>query len=169
VLGVLGSGDGGGGGGGAASVLDEPVKEARALAVKGELGKALALVGAATSTAPTPADRFRGKLALAQLCLGAGQNAIARSQLEGLTRDIEKHDLAAWDPSICSEVYAALYGAIKAMNDAMRPTGQAAMMMAGGEAEGPSPADLAAEQVAFEQLCRLDPATALKIAGDSKK
>jgi type VI secretion system protein VasJ len=169
VLPVLASGDSGGGGG-AVSLLDEPIKEARALAVKGELGKALALVSAAAATAPTPAERFRGKLAVAQLCLGAGQNAIARSQLEGLARDIELHRLDGWDPALCAEVYAALYGAIKAMNDAARPTAEAAMMAAGsGEALGPGVHELAAEQAAFEALCRLDPATALKIAGDSRR
>ena len=77
----------------------------------GELGKAVDLIREAAEAAPTPADRFRGKLAVAQLCLGAGQHAIARSQLEGLTQMITDHDLASWDPRVCAEVYAALYTA----------------------------------------------------------
>jgi type VI secretion system protein VasJ len=145
---VLASGDGGGGGGGVASVLDEPMKEARDHAMKGDLAKAIAVIGAAGESAPTPADRFRGKLAIAQLCLGAGQPEIARGQLEGLTEVIKRHDLTKWDPKLCADVYGALYSAHRGINS------------------GPvvSPEAKAAEMVAFEQLCQLDAGTALKLA-----
>lgn len=156
VLPVLASGEGGGrGGGGQESALDEPLKEARDLAVKGELGKAIAVVRDAADAAPTPSVRFRGRLAIAQLCLGAGQPAVARSQLEGLAGVIEHHDLESWDPGLCGEVYAALYGATKGVNDA-KGADQA------GDAL--SAQDTAAERAAFEKLCRLDPAAALKLA-----
>ena len=146
---VLAAADaGGGGGGGAASVLDEPIKEARDHAMKGDLAKAIQVVSSAGDAAPTPVDRFRGKLAIAQLCLGAGQPAIARGQLEGLTEIIRKHELQKWDPRLCAEVYAALYSTLRGLN-----TGSISL-----------PEDKAAENAAFEQLCQLDPATALKLA-----
>ena len=165
VAGVLGDGDGGGGGGGGGpSVLDEPLKEARELAVKGELGKALGVVAGAAAGAPTPAERFRGQLAMAQLCLGAGRYSIARSQLEGLTSMIAEHHLTSWDPALCAEVYAGLYASIKGMNDAIRPPEGAAAMLP-PDAPQVSPEEEAAELAAFRELCRLDPAIALKLSG----
>ncbi len=169
VLGVFGDGSGGGGGGGGGggpSVLDEPLKEARDLAVKGELGKALGVIAGAAAGAPTPAERFRGQLAMAQLCLGAGKYAIARSQLEGLTRQIEEHQLTSWDPTLCGEVYAALFSSIKGMNDALRPKGEEGAAAALAD-DGPlvPREEEAAERAAFQALCRLAPAVALKLAG----
>ena len=138
----------GGGSGAAPSTLDEPLKEAKDHAMKGDLPKALAVVMGASDAAPTPSERFRGKLALAQLCLGAGQLEIARSQLEGLTEVIRRHDLAIWDPRLAGEVYAALYSAYRGLNGTGTPTPEAK----------------AAEDATFERLCQLDPATALKLA-----
>jgi hypothetical protein len=151
-----------GGSGGASSALDEPLREARELAVKGDLAKALAVVGDATARAPSLADRFRGRLASAQLCLGAGRAAIARGQLEGLVELIDAHRLETWDPGLCAEVYASLYGAIKTLNTA-RPAAPTP-----GVAVPPAPIvkpeDVAAERAAFERLCQLDPAQALKLS-----
>jgi type VI secretion system protein VasJ len=138
----------GGGAGAAPSVLDEPLKEAKEHAMKGDLGKALTVVMGASDAAPTPADRFRGKLAIAQLCLGAGQLEIAKSQLEGLTEIIRRHELATWDPKLSGEVYAALYSAYRGLNAQGTPSAEAK----------------AAEEATFERLCQLDAATALKLA-----
>ncbi len=169
VMPVLASGEGGGGGG-PASVLDEPLKEAQGLAMKGELGKALEVVAAAAAGAPTPSERFRGKLALAQLCLSGGQHEIAKSALAGLTGEIDKHDLTTWDPGLCSDFYACLYAATKGVNDNKRPKGQLPPPVPGQPPPpGPSDEDLAAEAFAFERLCQLDPAAALKLAGSGKK
>ena len=146
---------GGGGGGTSAaaepSVLDEPLKEAKTLTMQGKLPEAIALVSKAAAAAPTPADRFRGRLALAQLCLQSGQFAVAKAQLLGLCDEIDCHQLGSWQPGLCAEVYGALYAAYKGVN-----TG----------AEVPAE-ELAKQQKAFEQLCRLDPAAALKL-GETK-
>ena len=172
VMPVLGGEEGGGGGGGAPSVLDEPLKEARELAVKGELGKAIDIISDAAAGAPTPSERFQGKLAIAQLCLRAGQFSIARGQLEGLTERIDHHRLTTWDTELCAEVYGALYGAIKGANEAKAsaggPTGAPVLPGQSGD-EAVSPEDVAAEVAAFERLCQLDPARALKLRGDKKK
>ncbi|HZO12586.1 MAG TPA: type VI secretion system protein TssA [Polyangiaceae bacterium] len=164
VKSVIGSG-GGGGGGRVASALDEPIKEARELAVKGELAKAVALVSNAAKAAPTPADRFRGKLAAAQLCLGAGQLAVARGQLEALTADIERHQLMAWDPALCAELYSALFTAIRGMNAERPAIGPGGQPLPPGAPKPIPPDELAAERAAFEKLCQLDPGEALKLAG----
>ncbi|MEM1032824.1 MAG: type VI secretion system domain-containing protein, partial [Myxococcota bacterium] len=165
---VLAAGDGGGGGG-PASALDEPLKEAKGLAMKGELGNALELVATAAASAPTPAERFRGRLALAQLCLSGGRHEIAKSALSGLAVEIEAHDLTTWDPALCGEYYACLYAATKGVNDDKRPPPGAPVAVAApgqpGPPTGPTEEELAAERAAFERLCQLDPAAALKLAG----
>ncbi len=164
VLPVMSAGGGGGGGHAqAGGALAEPLKEARDLAVKGDLGKALEVVRLASSSAPTPAEAFRGRLAMGQLCLGASQWAIARSQLDGLVKEIERHNLTAWDPLLCAEVYSGLYQSIKAMNEARRPKTPQAAAAAQGRPAVP-PEEEAAEQAAFEMLCRLNPAEALKLS-----
>jgi type VI secretion system protein VasJ len=143
---------GGGGGPSVAaepSVLDEPLKEARELAVQGKLPEAIAVVSKAAASAPAPADRFRGRLALGQLCLQFGQFAVAKGQLLGLCDEIDRHELTSWQPKLCAEVYAALYAAYK-----------------GAGADLPAE-ELGRQQRAFEQLCRLDPAAALKL-GETK-
>jgi type VI secretion system protein VasJ len=151
VAGALGGGGGGASAASEPSVLDEPIKEAKALATQGKLPEAVAGLGKAAASAPTPADRFRGRLALAQLCLQSGQFGVARAQLLGLCTDIDRHELTSWQPGLCAEVYAALFGAYKGANT------------------GPDvPAEqLVAQARAFEQLCRLDPAMALKL-GEAK-
>lgn len=167
VLPVLAGDGGGGGGGGGSTLLDEPIKEARGLAVKGELAKAIDLVTEAASAAPTPSDRFRGRLAVAQLCLQAGKFAIARGQLEGLVSIIEQHNLTTWDPAVCGEVYSGLYASHKAMNDALKPKA-GVPVVPGAPPVGPSPEALAEQRRVFEQLCQLDPAEALKLGGGKK-
>ena len=163
VLPVLASGDEGGGGPGIGA-LEEPLKEARALAVKGELAKALGVISGAAAGAPTPAMKFQAQLAMAQMCLGGGHYSVARSQLEGLTAQIDRHDLTVWDPRICINAYAALYAAIKGMNDAKRKK-KPATPARPGDAPPVSLDEEAAELAAFQQLCRLDPAAALKLSG----
>lgn len=139
----------GSGGGGAADPLAMPIAQARGMVAAGNLADALALLATATTGVSSSADRFRGRLASAQVCLEAHQYAIARAQLEGLDRLLEYHRLAEWDPGLGSQFYAALYAAHRGVNLAM-----------GGEVP---PEARAKEQAAFERLCQLDPGTALKL------
>ncbi|MEM9691822.1 MAG: type VI secretion system protein TssA [Myxococcota bacterium] len=157
---VLGGGDdsGGGGGGGGADYYADVRKEAQGFLAKGELPKALNVVSKAAAEAPSPAERFRGKLALAQLCLGAGKYDVARSQLSALLEQIEAHNLTTWDPLLCADVYGALFASIKGSNDGKRPKPGA-----NADGKGPSMDDLEAERRAFERLCQLDPVRALKL------
>lgn len=143
---------GGGGGGGAprprGSVIDAKLEEARLMVANGALPDAVQLVMKAAATAQSPAERLRGKLAIAQVCLAGEQFLVARSALEGLDKLVEQHRLWEWEPDLCAQFYAALYQAHRAMNAAY-----------GMEV----PPDLRAkETAAFERLCQLDAGAALR-------
>jgi hypothetical protein len=106
------------------------------------------MVMKAAASAQTPAERFRGKLAVAQLCLLGEQILVARAALDGLDKLVEQHRLWEWEPDLCTQFYAALYQAHRGMNAAY-----------GVDA----PPELRAkETAAFERLCQLDAGAALK-------
>jgi hypothetical protein len=69
--------------------------------------------------------------------------------LESLLEDIQRHGLEAWEPSLCAAVYASLLVAIRAAS----------------RAKNASPDLTGKEQFAFDKLCRLDPASAIKLSG----
>jgi type VI secretion system protein VasJ len=143
---------GSGGGGGPKSYLDAPLKEATSLAGGGNLPGALDVLTKATSQAPSPSDRFKCKLAAAKLCLQAEQYAIARAQLDGLEKLVDKYDLIEWDPGLCAELYLALYTAHRGTNIQLVQSGEAI------------PDDVRArERIAFERLCQLDAGAAVKL------
>ncbi|APR81423.1 Hypothetical protein A7982_06772 [Minicystis rosea] len=119
------------------------------MVVNGALPDAIQLVMKAAAAAQTPADRFRGKLAVAQLCNQGEQFMVARAALEGLDRHVEQHRLWEWEPEMCVQFYAALYQAHRGINSAYG-------------AEPPTQEARAKEMVAFERLCQLDPSAALK-------
>lgn len=146
---ILGSGGGGGGGGGPrVSPLEAKMTEARAMVANGALPDAVALVVKASAAAQTPVERLRGKLAVAQLCLQGEQFLVARAQLEGLDKMVERHRLWEWEPVLCAQFYEALYLAHRGMNVALGMD---------------VPPELRAkETLAFERLCQLDPGAALK-------
>jgi type VI secretion system protein VasJ len=107
----------------------------------------MALLEKAAAAAPTPVDRFRAKLAIAQICAQIQQFAIARAQLETLEQLIERHHLTAWQPDICAEAYGALFTCLRAMNQGYDAPPEARVK----------------EAQAFERLCQLDAALAFKL------
>jgi type VI secretion system protein VasJ len=141
-------GGGGGGGGPAVSPLEAKIDQAKSLAANGALPDAVQLLLKAPGEVRMPVDRFRGKLAVAQVCLQAEQVLIARSALDGLDRLVEQHRLWEWDPELCSQFYQALYAAHRGMNVA---TGMETL-----------PEARARELAIFERLCQLDARAALK-------
>ncbi|HVY44363.1 MAG TPA: type VI secretion system domain-containing protein, partial [Minicystis sp.] len=149
ALGGAGKSDGGAANGGS-GFLDAPLAEAKTLAASGKLPDAIELVAKAAAAAPSGADRFRGRLAVAKLCLQAGQFAIARAQLEGLVWLTEQHKLAEWEPGLCAELYSALYAAHRGIN----------------RGEEVAPEARAREALAFERLCQLDAGAALKLSAE---
>jgi len=131
--------------------FDETLDKARKLAVRNQLPEAISLINEATQSAPSPMARFLGRLAAAQLCVQACQFDVARVHLEGLVELIDRHDLTTWEPELCAEVYAAIYTAY-----------------AGVAGRKPTAEQAAKQREAFEQLCRLDMAAALKLNRDAK-
>jgi type VI secretion system protein VasJ len=150
VAGAFGAGGGGGGGGGGgARPLDRALKDAREALAEGQVERAVNVVAKAARAATSMADRFRGRLELAKICLRANQFALAKAQLDGLDRLVDKHRLAEWEPELCADLFAALYEAHRAVN---------AQSM-----EGVTPEARAKEVSAFERLCEIDPAAALRL------
>lgn len=141
---------GGGGGGGPArprSYVDKPLAEARKLLANEQPVDALAVLSKAALSAPSPVDRFRTKLALAQLCIELQQIVIARAQLEELERIAEHHRLVDWLPELCAEMYAGLYLCVRAMNQGYEVAPEAREK----------------ELRVFERLCQLDASAAFKL------
>jgi type VI secretion system protein VasJ len=141
-------GGGGGGGGSVASFLEAPLQEARSLAGGGKLPEAIDVITKAANAAPSGVDRFRGRLAVAKLCLQAEQFSVARAQLEGLASLVEHHRLTDWEPDLCADVYSALYAAHKAQNRGDEVAPEARLR----------------EAAAFERLCQLDAGAAIKLS-----
>lgn len=154
VLGSGGAPSGGGGGAGGAPggkgfrALEKAMTEARAFIEAQEPLSAIQAVTKVAAQAITPVDKFRSKLAIAKICLELGQLAIARAQLDGLERMAKQHRLDDWDPELCGELYAALYQAIRGMNQGYEVTEEQRKR----EAE------------VFERLCDLDAAAAFRIS-----
>jgi type VI secretion system protein VasJ len=147
VMPVLGGGGGGGGGSATPkSYVDKPLKEARAMLAEERLADALEVLAKAAAAAPSPTDRFKVRLASAQMCIQVQQFAIARAQLEGLERIAEQHRLVEWEPALCAELYSALYAAHRALAQFEESTPEGRLRMAS----------------VFERLCQLDAGAAVK-------
>ncbi len=137
----------------AASAEDEEIAkrfaEAQQMVGDGKVGDGLAVASALANRAADARTRFRGQLTVARMALDGSKPELARPMLENLLEDIQRHGLEAWEPALCATVYASLVVAIRA---ALRAKS--------------GPADLAGkEQIVFDKLCRLDPASAIKLSG----
>lgn len=150
ILSAGGDGSHRGGSGGGAAFLDEPLNEARGLVASGKVEQALRVLHLVAAQAPSKAARFQAELATAKLSLQAGKPDVARAHLSGLEQHVAAHRLHEWDPELAASFYEALYQAAREENAAMRDVTAAA---------------LAREHNAFEWLCLLDPAAALKARG----
>lgn len=139
-------GSGGGGGGSSVTPVDLALDAARAALANGQLDQGLSSLRKVVEQAPTPADRFKGRLAMARLCIQAEQWPIARAQLEALEKQATRHDLAEWDPALAAELYSTLFTVLRTLN----------------AAEG-SPESLARQAQIFERFCQLDPGAAVRL------
>lgn len=85
--------------------------------------------------------RFLRKLQLAQLCIGAGKDAIAQPLLDDIAASLETHKLEDWeDREMVAGVLAFLLQSSKKIQG-----------------------DAKAKQAVFERICRLDPAQAFSV------
>ncbi len=159
---VLAGGGGGGGavaapaGGGAAPVIvvqqggggagEEAavVNEAKKLAAAGKGADAIAMLQAKASSAPSEAARFRYRLGVGQVALALNQVAVAKGVFEGLEREVTTHNLEVWEPSLAAASAEGLVQCYRAL----------------GRGGKPIPPEAG---VLYDRVCRLDPATALRL------
>lgn len=109
VLPMFSGGDGGGGGGGANDHVAAQFQDARKLLGGGDLAGAMKAMQEGTDKDTSQEHRFRRRFYLAQLCMRGGQLPVARSVLESLDQEIERHKLAAWNPALTLDVWSNLY------------------------------------------------------------
>jgi type VI secretion system protein VasJ len=147
----------GGGGGGsavsaAASAEDEEVAarlaDAKKMALEGRLAEGLAIALALADRAADARMRFRGRLAVGKMALDGSKPELARAMLDHLVVDVERFGLETWEPAVCATLYSYLLTATREVT----------------RAKGGSPDLEAKEQHLFDKLCRLDPASAIKLS-----
>ena len=126
--------------------MDNELREAHQLATGGKLEEALArLTAVIESESVVGRDGFRAKLAMAQACSAAGSHALAEGIFAGLNGEIERFQLEQWEPSLAEACYCGRYEALQSMTN-----------------EGSNSKDEMAN--VYRQLCRIAPATALKLS-----
>jgi type VI secretion system protein VasJ len=147
---------GAGGGGSAAAAVaskeDEEIAarlvEAQAMVSGGKVADGLASALALADRAADARLRFRARLAVGKMALDAAKHDLARGMLEHLVADVERHGLETWEPATCATLYTYLLVASREVS----------------RARGGSPDLVAREQYLFDKLCRLDPASAIKLS-----
>jgi type VI secretion system protein VasJ len=147
---------GAGGGGSAASAVasaeDEEIAkrfvEAQQMVTGGKVADGLASALALADRAADARMRFRARLAVGKMALDAAKHELARGMLEHLVVDVERHGLETWEPATCATLYSYLLVASREVS----------------RAKGGSPDLVAREQYLFDKLCRLDPASAIKLS-----
>jgi len=125
--------------------LGDRLAAARKLAVGGKLDEAMAgLNEIIQSQATFGRDRFRAKLEMAEACRSAGSPALAEGILAGLSQEIARFRLEEWEPKLAEKCYRARYEALTSMEiDSVKARDELADV--------------------YRQLCRVAPATALKL------
>lgn len=138
----------GGSSGGGASAGDgadpEVMAEARKLMTQGKAPEAIRAAQASVEAATRPRHRFVRRLDLAEMCLAGGQARLARGIFGSLEREVAELGLSEWEPALAAR---CLEGVVKSIRAATQKG---------------APADPAAD-LAFERLCRLDPAAAARL------
>jgi type VI secretion system protein VasJ len=147
---------GGGGGGSAVSAAlsaeDEEIakrlEEAQTMVREGKIPEGLAVASALAERAPDGRARFKARLSVGKMALDAPKPELARGMLEHLMTEIDKYGLENWEPALCATTYAYLLAATREVS----------------RARGGAPDLVAKEQYLFDKLCRLDPASAIKLS-----
>jgi type VI secretion system protein ImpA len=124
----------------AAATTNGSWEEAEMLIRSGQVDKGLARMVQLSTRETTGRNRFQRKLLLVEACLGSHRPRLARSILEELAEQIDKHQLDAWESSeTIAGVWTRLYR----------------LYRQGGESDAEK-----ADQL-YGRLCRLDPWQAL--------
>ena len=75
---------------------------------EGKFNEAVTLFQESIGKMNSGRDRFRCRLAMAKMCLGLGQVALARPLLEGLEEESIRSSLDVWEPPLCLELLRTL-------------------------------------------------------------
>lgn len=123
--------------------LPDPFQMALEAARTGRTEEAIEILSREAAQEPSGRGRFQRKVQLAQVCLGAGREAIARPILEDVLEEIERRKLEEWEPAdSLAHALALLYRSMDRL---------------GATAEE--------KQQIYGRICRLDPVQALAISG----
>lgn len=150
VAGKFGGG-GGGGGGSAWDGLSHALDEARKLMAEAKSDEAVARLGRLMDESGSRRQRFRAQLALASFCLDMNKLTLAGSLLEGLETLIQQYNLEDWEPDLAAKALGDLYACLRRS----KPK--------------PTPEEIKRQQDVFARLCRLAPATAVKLEAAAPK
>jgi type VI secretion system protein VasJ len=131
-------------GGGGAGEETAVVNEAKKLAAAGKGADAIVMLQSKAATAPSDAARFRYRLGVGQVALAINQVALAKGVFEGLEREVASHNLEAWEPSLAAASAEGLVLCYRALAKGGKPIPPEAGVL-------------------YDRVCRLDPATALRI------
>lgn len=82
---------------------------AASLMGRGQVREAIVLLQKESASMGSERDRFLFGLEMAKLCLRAGHQNIALSQLEGLDERITRFSLDQWEPRLCLEVWKTMW------------------------------------------------------------
>jgi type VI secretion system protein VasJ len=145
---------GGGGSAGSAAITaeDEEIakrfEEAKKMVSGGKVSDGLQVALALADRSADARLRFRARLAVGKMALDGSKAELARPMLEHLLADVERYSLESWEPALCATLYSYLLVATREVS----------------RARGDSPDLVAREHHLFDKLCRLDPASAIKLS-----
>ncbi len=144
---VLPSGGGNGVAGGDAKegsdAWAEVITQAQTLIKEGNAAQALPLVQAKIAATGSARDKFRLRLALANLCVSAGQVPVARGLYAALEKESTDRGLDDWEPSLVAQCLEGLITTSRMLGKGNALT-----------------VDVANQ---YHRLCQLDPAVALRL------
>ena len=124
--------------------LADALADAKAKLAEGDLAGA---VGALQTGTGPPAERFRRRLAAADLLYKGGRPDVARPLLDLLAEDLDRYRLADWDPALAAAALRLQHATLGALASQEKGPGK--------------PALVESAAAAFARLCRVDPAAAL--------
>jgi hypothetical protein len=113
----------------------------------GKLADGLALGLALADRGADARRRFQVRLAVGKMALDGARPDLAHAILDHLVADVEGHGLETWEPALCATLYAYLLAATREVS----------------RARGDSPDLVAKAHLLFDKVCRLDPASAIKL------
>ena len=136
--------------GDSADAVAEVDEKAVRLAKSGQIQDAVTAYTAAIAATQSDKEEFRMRLGFGRLCLDNGQPDLAIAQLQLLESMVQRHDLEAWEPSLCVDLWLYLYRSYAQLQK---------------RADRPDATRAAAMDRCRVRLGQLDPVKALELGG----